>query len=142
MLLLPKLTKPGYFCSPSIDEMKLMNEEQLKNIKKFSIFNEHARIDFMVPIDVTNLDLDKIVNINEKSVEIYPAIEFETSMPTPGKELNQPCQITFYHLVKGPLKDVENFKRKISAFAKTMNASLKDVNQQNGTVTISISKLK
>ena len=135
---MPKLTKKGYECKPSLREMARMSEKELARLPSFEISNEHAKIEFEGPVDVRGLNLDRIVCLNERSVEIYPVAEFGERLPSPGSELNRPCTITFLHLVKGPIKDFSAFVQKIQRLAKAMNAEVRSIDSNTGAVSISV----
>lgn len=135
---LPTLTKKGYECKPTLREMGRMSEMELANLPSFEIWNEHARIEFEGPVDIRGLNLDRIVCLNERSVEIYPVTEFGEKLPPLGTELNRPCVITFMHLVKGPIKDFGAFVQKIQRLAKAMNAEVRSIDSNTGAVSISV----
>lgn len=69
--MIPVLTKSGYTVEPTIQQLSRMNEEQLKKIENFTIRNEFATIKFEGMTDVRFLNLDKIVNLNYRSVKTY-----------------------------------------------------------------------
>ncbi|EGR33610.1 macronuclear nucleoporin up98a, putative [Ichthyophthirius multifiliis] len=54
--ILPK----GYGCEPSLEEMQKMNNEELKEILNFKIFNDFATVLFTQPVNVLDLDLRNI----------------------------------------------------------------------------------
>ena len=50
-------------------------------------------------MDLVSLDLDKIISIKDKKIEIYPDDIFEDkSKPKVGQELNVSAKITFYNM--------------------------------------------
>lgn len=84
--LVPKLTKKGYQTEPSYPEICRMSKTELQNVRNFSIKNEHARVVFIDNTDISGLDLDDIVNLAPKTVELYEGI---TAKPEIGKGLNK-----------------------------------------------------
>jgi len=58
---LPKLTKKGYSCLPSIDEMKNIGEHGLKSLRNFMVENEYCLMTWLEPVDVTNQNLDEVL---------------------------------------------------------------------------------
>ena len=69
--MLPQLKRPGYETEPSIDVLAKISNDQLENVENFTIKNEHAKIIFEGKTDLRTLDLDRIVNIQEKAVILY-----------------------------------------------------------------------
>ena len=56
-----------------------MSESQLRSVKDFVIENEFAKIEFDLPVDLRNLNLDKIVVLKHKIVEVYPETRYTDS---------------------------------------------------------------
>jgi nuclear pore complex protein Nup98-Nup96 len=91
---LPKLTKEGYYTIPSLKDMKMMTKEQLRSIPKFTIgCKDKGKITFETPTNVLNLNIDDIVQINTRIIEVYPN---DANKPPEGKELNKPAILTIY----------------------------------------------
>ena len=90
----PKLTKLGYKCNPSIEEMKRMSDRELQQIENFTIENEHGKVEFDGKTDVRGLDIDDIVFIQPGMIEVYP---IEESKPRRGEKLNKPSTLTLYN---------------------------------------------
>jgi len=91
----PKLTKPDHYTVPSIDEMKTMTIGQLKRIKNFTIgHKKFGKVTFPNEIDIRGIDLDKIVTIEWKAIQIYE--NDDPNKPPIGKGLNQYSQIELY----------------------------------------------
>ena len=63
--LIPKLTKVGYRCIPSIYELCRKTCEELKKVENFKIWNQFGEIEFKEPINLLGIDLDKEVTIEE-----------------------------------------------------------------------------
>jgi nuclear pore complex protein Nup98-Nup96 len=139
---MPTLTKEDYKCKPSLKEMSRMTEKEVSTLPHFEISNLSGKIEFEGPIDVRGLNLDKIVYLNERSVEIYPVSDFENNMPPAGTELNRPCVITFFRLIKGPIKDFGAFVTKIERIAKAMNAEVRSIDSNTGAVSIAVESFK
>ena len=66
--LVPKLTRPNYYTEPSLTRLCRMSEEELSQVKDFSVGNEFGKIMFEGKTDVRGLDLDDIINIKSKTV--------------------------------------------------------------------------
>jgi hypothetical protein len=75
----PILTKTGYKCTPSIEELKTLPSEKLKCIKNFTISRHGVgKIEFPGTTDVTNLNLNSIVKIRRNYISLYE------NQPLPG----------------------------------------------------------
>jgi len=48
-----------------------MSSKSLKNINNFSIYNSLGRIDFLNPIDLTFVNLPKVIKITTNYIGIY-----------------------------------------------------------------------
>lgn len=107
----------GYWCSPSIEQMKKFSREQLESVSDFVVGRQgYGSINFDYDVDLTVFaeDFEKTmfgVNIifNEnKTVEVYPD---EDSKPPVGYGLNVPATITLQNVypvdrkTKEPIKD-------------------------------------
>ena len=66
--VLPQLKRPGYETEPSMEALAKMSMEELEHVENFTIKNKHAKIVFEGKTDLRNLDLDQIVNIQERMV--------------------------------------------------------------------------
>lgn len=49
-----------------------MTRKQLRNLKFFSIENKHGKIEWANNVDLDGVDLEKIVKIKERYIEVYP----------------------------------------------------------------------
>lgn len=48
-----------------------MSLQQLREVKDFSIKNQHGRIDFLEQVDLVQVDLGKDVTIRPDCIELY-----------------------------------------------------------------------
>ena len=67
--LLPKLTRKGYKCIPSINELSKKTTGELKKMKNFRIFNEFGEVVFKEPINLLGLDLDEQIMIEKNIID-------------------------------------------------------------------------
>jgi hypothetical protein len=92
---LPVLTKAEYFCSPSLSDLaKLGDDELAKGIMEFKVWRAgYGSIQWQGRVDVRGLDLDRIVDIGDGYVELYPA---SSGIPEPdvGYGLNRPAEVS------------------------------------------------
>lgn len=115
---MPRLTKPGYSTSPSMDDLMSMTEDQLKQVDNFTVSSPYGKIDFMEPTDVTFQDLDMIVNINLGSIEVYPDEDgqaFHTCKPAVGTKLNKPAKLHYYQMTLPSYNEVARVAKSIGA---------------------------
>ena len=79
--LLPILTNPDYYTIPTFQNLSKLSSIQLSKIPNFTIgsYSTKTAVKFLNPIDVRNLNIDRDVQIEQKSVTIYG--ENEQSYP-------------------------------------------------------------
>lgn len=69
-----------------------MREEELQNLEKFEVFNEHGKISFKKPVDVTYINIDEIITIGPMYINVY------NGHPPPyGIKLNKEARIHIYN---------------------------------------------
>lgn len=89
--------KPGqYYMRPSLEELRKMPRDQLKQVSGFSVGREGCgNVVFDEPVDLTTVDLDNlydnIVVITTRSLTVYPD---PSKKPLRGTRLNVPATIT------------------------------------------------
>ena len=66
--VVPKLRRADYETEPPLVQLMRMTEEELENVENFTVKNRHGKITFEGKTDVRMLDLDQIINIDEKTV--------------------------------------------------------------------------
>lgn len=106
----PILTKQGYWTQPSFDQIRSMSFEQLLKLENFTIENCYGKVFFEGYTDLTDVNLDLDVVINEADIEVYPN-DLSCgiySKPALGEKLNRPAILTMNKLVlKKKLSDEE-----------------------------------
>lgn len=115
--LLPKLTTTGYSLEPSMQELARMTTDQLKNVEKFTVKNQHGKIEFIGLTNVTSLNIDQIVKIEACSVCVYPD-NSETIKPKEGHGLNKPAKVTLYNCKPKKTTGQDEFLAKIRRYCK------------------------
>ena len=76
-----------------------MTKKELKNIEKFTIYNEYGSIEYQEKVDVSSLDVDHIVDIRKRKIEVYPKKHFKKEdIPEVGVELNKKAVITLKYM--------------------------------------------
>jgi nuclear pore complex protein Nup98-Nup96 len=79
-----------------------MTVDELKRVRNFSVSNSFGKIEFGGETDVTGLNLDEIVKIEDKAVTVYP--DETTPKPPVGQGLNKPAVVHLYNCQ--PKKDM------------------------------------
>ena len=134
--LVPVLERKGYVCKPSIIELSRMTESELSAVEKFEIWNLFGKIVFESPVDLRSADLDKIVNIAHKFVEVYD----KTSCPIPakGKGLNVPAMITYFGYRKKESISEERFLKTLKKQARKIKAQFISYKADEGHLKIMV----
>ena len=94
--LLPKLTKEGYNCIPTIIELSRKTKDELKKIEGFKIYNKYGEVEFLEPSDLLGIDLDEQVTIEQKIIET-------------GEELDYNSKFKLYNIKVGE-NGINNYK--------------------------------
>ena len=136
----PKLTKEGYYTLPPIDELVRMSDTDLAMVEGFTIGNEWGKIEFEGRTDVRGLDLDDLVEIRHRAVEVYPEEKYPTdaSKPIRGEKLNKPAIVTLYKCfftgkTKGPA-----FKKNLQEKSARDGNEFIDYDDENGVYKIRV----
>lgn len=124
--LAPKLTKPGYITIPSIEELK----KNFSNVRDFTIIRKNfGEIKFLGTTNLCGLDLDKIVDIGEKYVEVYSNTQ-EENKPPKGHGLNKPAEIKLFNIYPKDKSKIQRFKEKLIRHTKKMGGTF--LHYENG----------
>ena len=94
---IPILTKPGYKSEPDYREIVRMSLEELQNVKDFAIYNDYGKIKFPGSTNLEGLNIDDIVNIEDKLVSLYQ-INDQVEKHPQGEGLNKEAVITLYNM--------------------------------------------
>lgn len=91
------LQRPDYYTIPPLNELiDFVHEDGTCIVPNFTIgHNTHGAVYYDVPIDVANLNLDELVHIRHKEVEIY---RDDADKPPVGEGLNRSAQITLHQV--------------------------------------------
>ena len=74
--LVPKLTKEGYKCSPSIMELSRKTAYELRNVENFRIFNKYGEVQFKEPVNLLGLNLDNQVIIEKNLIDTGDKLDY------------------------------------------------------------------
>jgi nuclear pore complex protein Nup98-Nup96 len=95
----PKLTKPGYRCTPSIQVLQDLSGEDLAAVTGFCIERVgFGKVEWEGAVDVRGADLDRIAVIEERAASMYMLDEEEDCKPPVGSKLNRPAILTWYNI--------------------------------------------
>jgi nuclear pore complex protein Nup98-Nup96 len=136
--LAPKLTKPGYIVTPSLQELAKMSEVDLATVSGFSVSREgHGSVAWEGAVDVRGVDLDVVVNIGSKDVSVYEQQEQDGTKPAEGSKLNRPAIITIPKVWPKPgesatAEQMEKFRNKLKKSSQTMDAEFISYDEPTG----------
>jgi len=89
--LVPRLERPEYYSSPSMEAMSQMSEAKLSRIDNLEIGRYgYGSIRWPGLTDVRRLDFDAVVVIERGSLTLYP----DSDLPPIGEELNKEAVVT------------------------------------------------
>jgi nuclear pore complex protein Nup98-Nup96 len=86
----PILERPGYLTTPTMSVLRKMSSKELTHVKNFSVYRPNiGKIEWDGETDVRGLDLDLIVNIEKRGVEVYDSDDAALIKPAMGYGLNK-----------------------------------------------------
>lgn len=93
--MLPRLSREHYSCSPSLDQLSLMNERQLSAVRGFRVTHElYGSVEWAVPIDLRYLNLDRLVHFQQGAVFFQSN---DLSLWEQFQRLNQPATVLLFN---------------------------------------------
>ena len=120
---LPTLTDPSYTTSPSWDNICSMSEVQLATLKNFSISRPGVgSISWPGAVDVTRVDFDRDVSIEDKEVAVYDDVPAGSDKPEVGEKLNRPALITLENVWQKEGQEEDRFREKLTRVTAKMDA--------------------
>jgi nuclear pore complex protein Nup98-Nup96 len=141
--------EPGrYWMKPSKEEIMNMNRMQRQKVTGFTVGRDGVgHVEFDVPVDLTNIDLDgifdKLVILNIRQATVYPD---QSKKPPVGKGLNVPSTIKLENSwPRG--KDKRNpshekagprFQKHIERLSKVPDTEFKDYDKETGVWTFTV----
>ena len=73
---MPKLTKEGYKCSPSILELSRKTANELRKVKGFKIYNKYGEVQFKEPVNLLGLNLDNQIVIERNLIDTGDKLDY------------------------------------------------------------------
>eukprot|EP00980_Cylindrotheca_fusiformis_P027840 scaffold22560_cov135-Cylindrotheca_fusiformis.AAC.51 len=131
----PVLTKKGYTCTPSIQELQSMLPEDLAAVSSFSVERPgFGKIEWEGAVDVRGINIDNVVQIGASppSASVYAQEEKEGSKPPVGTKLNRPAIITLENIFPPEGTSSEKFSRKVEKSTARNHAQLIDYDASAG----------
>ncbi|CAM1502037.1 Fc.00g040210.m01.CDS01 [Cosmosporella sp. VM-42] len=138
---------PGtYWMQPSIEELQNMNRIQRQKVPDFTVGRVNVgHITFKVPVDLSNIDLDKIfggiVILDPRSATVYPV---SASKPPVGKGLNVPARISLEQSWprgsrdKRPTSDIKRFNKHVERLKRIENTTFENYDKDTGVWVFSV----
>lgn len=105
--MLPILSKTTYKTQPGINFLARMTLNELKNVEKFSVYNDYGKVQWKNSVNLCELDLDDIIDIGERVIRIYRG---KTPRPPIGIGLNKPAILTLHNIL--PAEEVKTDEEK------------------------------
>ena len=76
--LVPKLSKEGYGCSPSLVELGRKTKEELKKVEGFKIYNKYGEVEFKEPVNLLGVNLDDQINIEQNLIDTGDKLDYRS----------------------------------------------------------------
>ena len=123
---------------PNYEQILTMTDDELRSVPDFVVENEYGRIQFIEPVDLSEVDLDETIIMQNKMVEVYPIEAFDDGKkPELGEKLNQPAYITFKNFDLSKAKN-SKFISKLKQMAESMNASIVEMDVKGRKLKIAV----
>ena len=106
--------REDYYCSPSIEELERMEDDQIQNVSNFVIGRQgYGEIRFLSSVDLSDVDLEAEVSIGKRGMMVSDGA-------SPGERLNHPALMCF----QAPVMKTAALRRRLrSVLAKTLRDS-------------------
>ena len=76
--LVPKLTKKGYKCIPSLVELSRKTKDELKNVEGFKIYNKYGEVEFKEPVNLLGINLDEEIVIEKNVIDTGKELDYNS----------------------------------------------------------------
>ena len=78
------------------------------------------------------------MQLERKSVELYPSEHFQNSRPLKGCELNNPAVITYKQFNKKPIENSEKFLKKVQKWTAKLDIEFVTWNKEQDEVVVKV----
>lgn len=99
--------------------------EQLKFVGDFRIYNKYGEIFFPGLTDLTYVDLQTVVTIQQNSAEVYD--DNEKDKPSQGEKLNRPAIITLNNIEKQRNQTIDEREKQLIERIQNLDVSIKSL---------------
>jgi hypothetical protein len=132
------LERLGFKCIPQNLVLCCMSDEELVSLSDFSIENKYGKIEFLSPVNLTNLDLQKTIKIVKKSIEVYPDQFFKTNLNKPprGRKLNVCARLIYKQIKKPKNLPLDQFIMKLKKYTIKSKAMFEQYDPETQTLII------
>ena len=76
--LVPKLTKEGYKCIPSLVELSRKTKNELKSVEGFKIYNKYGEVEFKEPVNLLGINLDEEIVIEKNVIDTGKELDYNS----------------------------------------------------------------
>ena len=76
--LVPKLTKEGYKCVPSLVELSRKTKDELTKVEGFKIYNKYGAVEFKEPVNLLGLNLDEEIAIEQNLIDTGSRLDYDS----------------------------------------------------------------
>lgn len=105
----PVTTQKDLYTRPGLDELAAMSTMELQHITNFAVGRPGiGEVEWIGETDVTDLDLDRVIDLKPREVALYPN---QADCPPVGTKLNKPARVRLSGIwkmdkkTKSPIKD-------------------------------------
>ena len=91
--LVPKLTKEGYKCNPSILELSRKTANELRNVSGFKIYNKYGEVEFKEQVNLLGLNLDNQITIEKNLIDTGDKLNYWSKFKLYNLKLEENGQI-------------------------------------------------
>ena len=134
--LIPTLLRPSYLTTPSLAALQKMSGKELSKITNFSVYRPNiGKIIWEGETDVRGLDLDIIVTIEKRGVEVYDNEESILLKPDIGQGLNKTAVIFLNNIFpaeNSTNEKIKQFPEKLKKICLKSGSEFLDYDSNNG----------
>ncbi|CDW57757.1 Nucleoporin2 and Nucleoporin FG domain containing protein [Trichuris trichiura] len=131
--------RAGYYCDPSLEELEeMIGDDGYCVVSNFTVGREnYGSVMWFGPLNVTGLNLDRLVHFDHKEVTVYPDGEVK---PPVGEELNRRARIVLervWPIDKSTLEPI-TFRNRLEKACARMEAKFVDYDSSRGIWTFEV----
>ncbi|KFD66542.1 hypothetical protein M514_01539, partial [Trichuris suis] len=140
--------RDGYYCDPSLEELEeMIGDDGYCIVSNFTVGREnYGSVMWFGPLNVTGLNLDRLVHFDHKEVTVYPEGEVK---PPIGEELNRRARIVLervwpidkstFEPITDPIRILRlKFRNRLEKACARMEAKFVDYDSSRGIWTFEV----